>query len=47
MAANRRRDAEKEIRLKELGWRVFTVWQCQLRSHDAVAKMLNRALQGR
>lgn len=31
---NRKRDARKEEALRELGWRVFTLWQCQLRGAD-------------
>jgi DNA mismatch endonuclease (patch repair protein) len=31
LAANRERDARKEQALRDLGWRVFTVWECQLR----------------
>lgn len=30
IAANRERDARKEQALCDLGWRVFTVWECQL-----------------
>lgn len=28
--ANRERDARKEAQLRDLGWRVFVVWQCEL-----------------
>src|SRR5271169_4674782 len=28
---NRKRDAEKEERLRALGWTVLTVWQCETR----------------
>ena len=28
--ANRKRDARKEQQLRDLGWRVFTLWQCQI-----------------
>ena len=31
---NRKRDIRKEDALRELGWRVFTLWQCQLRAAD-------------
>jgi len=27
---NQRRDAKKEGALRELGWRVFTLWQCEI-----------------
>lgn len=29
--ANRARDARKEQGVRDLGWRVFTVWECQLK----------------
>ena len=29
LAANRERDARKEQALRNLGWRVFTVWGCE------------------
>lgn len=31
-AANRRRDAEKEILLRKTGWEVLTLWECELRA---------------
>lgn len=34
--ANRARDARKEQALTDQGWRVFTVWECQLR-RDRIA----------
>ena len=34
IAANRERDGRKEQTLRELGWRVFTVWECQLKGLD-------------
>jgi DNA mismatch endonuclease, patch repair protein len=30
ITTNQRRDARKETALLELGWRVFTVWECSL-----------------
>lgn len=30
IAANRARDARKEQALRDLGWRVFIVWECEL-----------------
>ena len=30
--ANRERDARKEKAVRDLGWRVFTVWECELKS---------------
>ncbi len=34
IAANRDRDARKEQALRDLGWRVFIVWECQLKGVD-------------
>lgn len=31
VAANRDRDARKEKALRHLGWRVFTVWECEIK----------------
>lgn len=35
------RDKEKEKQLKALGWRVLTVWQCELRNKDNTESTLN------
>lgn len=32
LAGNSRRDAQNAQRLSELGWRVHTVWECQVKS---------------
>ncbi len=32
IVANRARDARKEQALRDLGWRVFTVWECELKA---------------
>ena len=32
--ANRKRDARKTQALRDLGWRVFTLWQCELGAAD-------------
>lgn len=32
IAANRKRDARKERTLRELGWSVIIVWECELKS---------------
>lgn len=46
IVANRERDARKERALTALGWRVFTVWECQLKNatltgamHDLAASL--------
>ena len=40
IAANRQRDARKEQELRELGWRVITLWQCEL-SADLRERLFN------
>lgn len=37
---NRKRDAEKEARLRELGWSVLTVWQCETKDIKALSETL-------
>lgn len=37
---NRQRDAEKEMALRELGWDVLTVWQCEIRDREALVERL-------
>lgn len=45
--ANRVRDARKETSLRDLGWRVFIVWVCQLRGRGLanVADFLSEELR--
>jgi len=31
ISSNRNRDLRKELQLQELGWKTFTVWQCDLK----------------
>jgi DNA mismatch endonuclease (patch repair protein) len=42
---NKERDAEVVSRLNQLGWTVLTVWQCELRDSDAVARKLIEFLE--
>lgn len=47
--ANRSRDRRKNRVLRELGWRVFTVWGCQVNSAkklEATARALARKIRG-
>ena len=41
---NRRRDRRKSRELRKEGWHVVTVWQCQLRKPEQVARRLNRMI---
>lgn len=43
IVANRARDARKEQALRDLGWRVFTVWECGLkqdRKDDTIERLV-------
>jgi DNA mismatch endonuclease (patch repair protein) len=42
---NRLRDARKEAALRELGWRVMTVWECQIRHLDEVVPSVRAFLE--
>ena len=45
--SNRRRDIRNERRLRRLGWRVMTVWECQLPNKDRVKARLVKFLNKR
>lgn len=38
---NRSRDAENQVALAALGWRVLVVWECETRDHDALRRLLS------
>ncbi|MEE5072108.1 very short patch repair endonuclease [Pseudomonas laurylsulfativorans] len=38
--ANLERDARKEAQLRELGWRVLVVWECETKSLEALVARL-------
>jgi DNA mismatch endonuclease, patch repair protein len=42
--ANCARDRRNEAALVDRGWRVLTVWQCELRDSDALARRLRKFL---
>lgn len=42
---NRARDVRTVSELKNGGWRVLEVWQCQLKDFDGLAKQLNEFLE--
>jgi DNA mismatch endonuclease (patch repair protein) len=45
LAGNSRRDAQHAERLAELGWRVHTVWECQVKSSlDEAVQQIRRLL---
>jgi DNA mismatch endonuclease, patch repair protein len=43
--ANKERDARKEAELTLLGWRVFTVWQCQVQIANVRNQSVDRLYQ--
>jgi DNA mismatch endonuclease (patch repair protein) len=43
LAANKERDARKSFELARLGWKVVTVWECQLKGSQA-SRRLERLL---
>jgi DNA mismatch endonuclease (patch repair protein) len=42
--ANRERDRKNEMRLREQGWDVLTVWQCQTTDDGTIAEQLESAI---
>ena len=44
-AANVARDARAVRALDELGWRVMTVWECELRNPESVIDLLRQSLR--
>jgi DNA mismatch endonuclease (patch repair protein) len=46
LEANRVRDAVKEAELRAMGWDTLTVWQCQLRTLDALTDAMVAFLDG-
>ena len=44
LARNKERDREAEIQLRALGWKVETVWECQVRDGDALRSQLRSFL---
>lgn len=45
VARNRQRDRRARAALKKLGWKVVTLWQCQIKTQDAAVEKLSVALQ--
>lgn len=44
-AANVERDARKASQLKELGWRVVVVWECETRNREALEARLRQEFE--
>ena len=43
---NIQRDRSNVLALRRLGWRVLTVWECQLRSPQSVSRWITKFLEG-
>ena len=41
---NRERDVQSEAALKQDGWRVLTVWECQMKDQEAFRGRLRQFL---
>ena len=46
IASNRERDSRKEKRLRDAGWDVLVVWQCETRDPEGLLLTLSRFLVG-
>lgn len=42
---NKTRDAENQLKLKELGWDVLIAWECEMKDRDALEERLRRFLE--
>lgn len=42
---NVRRDAEKDAELRELGWRVLVVWECETSTQSSVSEIVRAVAQ--
>jgi DNA mismatch endonuclease (patch repair protein) len=42
--ANRLRDTRNVRRLREIGWRVLTIWECELKRRDVLERKIRRFL---
>lgn len=46
IAANRARDAVKQAQLEAAGWRVLTIWQCEIGAPEGLAARIAGFLKG-
>ena len=47
IAKNQERDARHVRKLRRAGWRVMTLWECELKQPEKAARRLERFLAGR
>ena len=45
IARNRKHDRQHQRHLRQLGWSVLTLWECQLRNQQQIAARLTRFLE--
>lgn len=45
ISRNRKRDAQSEEALKQAGWRILTIWECQMKDEDALRNRLRHFLE--
>ncbi|WP_108446128.1 very short patch repair endonuclease [Halomonas denitrificans] len=45
LEANKQRDRRNEDRLREMGWEVLVVWECELSEIDVILEKINEFLQ--
>ena len=45
LEGNRKRDVRNEKKLKDIGWEVMVVWECQLRNDQALRRSIRKFLQ--
>ncbi len=43
---NKRRDKKNQKKLKNLNWRVITIWECQTRNLELIRKIIKKNLEG-
>jgi len=44
LAGNVSRDRKNKVSLNSLGWKIFTVWECETKSTDKLIRILNKIL---
>lgn len=44
LARNKERDAAHNAELKEAGWKVLTIWECEMKTQSIVEKRIKRFL---
>lgn len=47
LESNRLRDGRNESKLRDMGWRVLIVWECQLKDMIALSTRISQFLDGR